>query len=130
MTSSSLDGAMMMSFYSKIDMEFIYYSGFDESQFNFELHDVHREQVCKVIVPLRLNYALCLLKDDYRPLRAPLPAREDRCKEAVEQCNEVLACSRTRRLSCSCSRQIVSRRFIAALSRGLKRTRTRCRSGT
>ena len=69
----------------------IYYSGFDESQFNFELHDVHREQVCKVIVPLRLNYALCLLKDGYRPLRAPLPAREDRCKEAVEQCNEVLA---------------------------------------
>ena len=113
----------------------IYYSAFDESQFNFELQDIHREQVCnvqqravclrhhpfpqrlsaaalastqhlvrpshapstcrdqvcKVVVPLRLNYALCLLKDSYRPLRVPLPSLEGRYAEAIENCNEVLA---------------------------------------
>jgi hypothetical protein len=47
--------------------------------------------VCKVVVPLRLNYALCLLKDNYRPLRAPLPSHQDRFREAIEHCNEVLA---------------------------------------
>eukprot|EP00802_Teleaulax_amphioxeia_P021883 Tamp_22276.p1 GENE.Tamp_22276~~Tamp_22276.p1 ORF type:complete len:347 (+),score=101.94 Tamp_22276:2-1042(+) len=69
----------------------IYYAGFDESQFNFELQDIHREQVCKVVVPLRLNYALCLLKDTYHPLRPPLPSLQDRFREAIEHCNEVLA---------------------------------------
>ncbi len=44
-----------------------------------------------MVVPLRLNYALCLLKDNYRPLRAPLPSHQDRFREAIEHCNEVLA---------------------------------------
>ncbi len=47
-------------------------------QFNFELHDEHRESVIKTVVPLRLNYALCLLKDDYKPLRKPLPSLDGR----------------------------------------------------
>ncbi|KAJ1485550.1 hypothetical protein T484DRAFT_1793004 [Baffinella frigidus] len=41
----------------------LYYASFDDSQFNFELHDTHRVQVVAVVVPLKLNYALCLLKD-------------------------------------------------------------------
>ena len=44
-----------------------------------------------MVVPLRLNYALCLLKDSYRPLRPPLPSHQDRFREAIEHCNEVLA---------------------------------------
>ncbi len=47
-------------------------------QFNFELHDEHRDSVIKTVVPLRLNYALCLLKDDYKPLRKPLPNLDNR----------------------------------------------------
>jgi len=68
----------------------LYYASFDDSQFNFELHDTHRVQVVAVVVPLKLNYALCLLKDTYRPLRRPLPSLENRFREAVGHCSEVL----------------------------------------
>jgi tetratricopeptide (TPR) repeat protein len=46
--------------------------------------------VVKTVVPLRLNYALCLLKDTYEPLRRPLPSLDDRYSEAAEHCTEVL----------------------------------------
>lgn len=55
-------------------------------QFNFELQDQHRESVVKTVVPLRLNYSLCLLKDDYRPLRLPLPDLEQRYRTPVVAC--------------------------------------------
>mmetsp|Transcript_3051 Transcript_3051/g.6993 ORF Transcript_3051/g.6993 Transcript_3051/m.6993 type:complete len:336 (-) Transcript_3051:227-1234(-) len=68
----------------------LYYAVFDESQFNFELQDEHRLSVVKTVTPLRLNYALCLCKDDYKPLCPPLPDLESRFKEAAENCTEVL----------------------------------------
>jgi len=68
----------------------LYYSVFDESQFNFELQDPHRVEVVKIVVPLRLNYALCLLKDTYEPLKPPLPNVDQKFKEAIENCTEVL----------------------------------------
>lgn len=69
----------------------LYYTVFDESQFNFELQDEHRIAVVKVAVPLHLNYSLCILKDEYRPLRRPLPSLEERFNEAIENCSAVLA---------------------------------------
>eukprot|EP00960_Hanusia_phi_P051416 760789-Hanusia_phi.AAC.9 len=76
----------------------LYYSVFDESQFNFELQDPHRVEVVKIVVPLRLNYALCLLKvvrsfpaylsdalqDTYEPMKPPLPNVDQKFKEAIE----------------------------------------------
>eukprot|EP00283_Hemiselmis_rufescens_P004732 CAMPEP_0173426538 /NCGR_PEP_ID=MMETSP1357-20121228/5974_1 /TAXON_ID=77926 /ORGANISM="Hemiselmis rufescens, Strain PCC563" /LENGTH=328 /DNA_ID=CAMNT_0014390219 /DNA_START=87 /DNA_END=1070 /DNA_ORIENTATION=+ len=68
----------------------LYYAVFDESQFNFELQDDHRLSVVKTVTPLRLNYALCLCKEDYEPLCPPLPSLEGRYAEAIEHCTEVL----------------------------------------
>ena len=55
----------------------LYHADFEELSYNFELLDSHREAVDQVRMPLWLNVAACLL-------------RENKAKKAIEYCDKVL----------------------------------------